>query len=311
VEGKTEFPDFERLIEKEIPIVYHEEYYHQMRLFIGPSIAVLGILPLFLFRMTWGELQTFGLVATLFGIILTIRSFVLYRSLHREYSYKGVSRQTITEAIMFLDLRFVQPEKPKSPVSVLMKLRLYRYDLGMFRRKFHKLVICTIGLITWPSKLIDELEREVQDEKKTLRPCLITVLLFFLVISIITYFANTLGGWLLFIPVLLFICSFQTIISYFRYLYDRKHMYRGNLIHQVQKSESIQLEETIDEIFNILQSEYLYPLRFYLTGEYPKLTYTGRTVTSYAFNPLKEAILYPQTGPLTVLKEKEESTGAE
>jgi preprotein translocase subunit SecE len=193
-----------------------------------------------------------------------------------------------------------------SPVSVLMKLSLYRYDLGMFRRKFQKLVKSTIGLITWPSKLIDELEREIQEEKKNLRPCLITVFLFFLVMSVITYYANTLGGWLLFTPVLLFICSFQIIILYFRDLYNRAHIFRGNWIHQVQKSESIQLEETIDEIFNLLQSEFPYPLRFYFTGEYPKLTYTGRTVTSYAFNPLKEAVFYPQNVLLTVSKEKEE-----
>ncbi len=306
MEGNTEFPKFERLLEKERPFVYHEHYYLQNRLFIGPIITVLGILPMPFFLVWSSELQVICQFVILIGFILTIRSFVLYRSKIMEYSFRGLSRQTITEAIMFLDLRFVQPEKPVSPVSVLMKLSLYRYDLGMFRRKFQKLVKSTIGLITWPSKLIDELEREIQEEKKNLRPCLITVFLFFLVMSVITYYANTLGGWLLFTPVLLFICSFQTIILYFRDLYNRAHIFRGNWIHQVQKSESIQLEETIDEIFNLLQSEFPYPLRFYFTGEYPKLTYTGRTVTSYAFNPFKEAVFYPQNVLLTVSKEKEE-----
>ncbi|MHA2143907.1 MAG: hypothetical protein ACXAB0_00540, partial [Candidatus Thorarchaeota archaeon] len=312
VEGKTEFPDFERLIEKEIPIVYHEEYYHQMRLFIGPFIAVLGILPLFLFRMTWGELQTFGLVATLFGVILTIRSFVLYRSNIREYSYKGLSRKTITEAIMFLDTRFVQPEKKVQVVPFLKKMVLSSYKFGRFKKEFYKFVESTTGLITWPSRLFDGFEMDIQDVKKGFRPISITFLLVLPVISIVTIYLSTFGGWTLLIAIVPSgYCFFWGIFSFFRYLYDNAPLFRSNWINQVLKSESIQLEDTIDAIFNLLQSEFPYPLRFHLTGEYPQLTYTDRTITSHTRVSLKEAVLYPQNEPQTGLHEKEESTGAD
>lgn len=311
MEGKTEFPEFERLLEKESPVVYHEEYHHQIRLFIGPFIAVIGTMPLSLFRMTWGELQTFGLVVFLLGVILTIRSLVLYRSQIKEYSYNGLSRKTITEAIMFLDTRFVQPEKIVQVVPFLKKMVLSSYKFGRFKREFYKFVESTTGLITWPSRLIDKFEMDIQDAKKGLRPISITFLLVLPVISVVTIYLSRFGGWTLLIAIVPSgYCFFWSIFSFFHYLYDNAPMFRSNWIHQVLKSESIQLEETIDAIFNLLQSEFPYPLRFHLTGEYPQLTYTDRTKTSHTRVSLKEAVLYPQNEPQTGLQEKEKSTGA-
>ena len=62
----------------------------------------------------------------------------------------------------------------------------------------------------------------------------------------------------------------------------------------MKKTDSIELEETLSEIFALLQTEYRYPLRFYLVKDYPQLKYTGRTKTSETLVQLKEAVFYPR-----------------
>ena len=222
----------------------------------------------------------------------------------KHHSFQKLSQSTITEAIMYLDARFAQPEKlvPVAPYND--KRAISGTMLGTYKIEFQKFAISTSGLITWPSALVDELEREVGAARSSVRPITLAVLVisFFMVGA--TYFLLTHD---LFWAVLIGVAPFGLVMlfGYVTILLQTIHLVGSDRIHDIKKSDSIQIEDTLEEIFDLLQKEFQYPLRFYLTGDYPNLTYTGKTKTSDTLVSLKEAILYPR-----LIEKKEESTGA-
>jgi hypothetical protein len=194
---------------------------------------------------------------------------------------------------MYLDSRIVQPEKLVSVVPYHEKIAISSNKLETYKGEFQKFVICTPGLITWPSDLVDELEMEVGEARSDVRPCTLAFLVLLIVTSASTYYILTLDSlwvWLIAVVVPL---GLLAIYAYIMYLFENIHLFRSSWIHDIKKSDSIQIEDTIGEILDLLQTKFPCPLRFYLTGDYSQLTYTGKTKTSDTLVRLKEAILYP------------------
>lgn len=307
MEGDRSFSKFERWLEEEHSSVYEEEFLHRSDLPIGALFAFFGFYPWILSNLALGPLQIIGLATSFLGIMILLRAYVLYRSQLRQYSYRGLSRKTITDAIMFIDSKNVQPEELESPAPYHEKSIDSGYIIGMKEKKFSNFVKSTAGLIVWPSEFINEIKRDLEKKKKRLRFCSISLLVLLLLLMLITYNIFNSGGtiliWIVFIPLVL--CTLQSIYYYFQYVFDNSHLLKNNWISDMILSESIQLEETMIEILSRLQAEFQFPLRFHLGHEYPHLVYTGRTKTTYTLVRLKEAVLYPQDTP-----SKEEATGA-
>ena len=183
-------------------------------------------------------------------------------------------------------------------------MALSDFNLRTYKIGFQKFVIATIGMITWPSVLVDELEKEVGEAQSDVRPCTAGFLALLIMLSAATYYVFTINTlWVLLIGILPTVLI--AVYAYMIYLFQTMHLSRFNSIQHVKKSDSIQLEDTMREIFDLLQAEYPSPIRFYLAGDYSQLTYTGKTKTTGTLIRLKEAILYPR-----LMEEKEEATGA-
>jgi len=211
----------------------------------------------------------------------------------KQHNFQKLSQNTITDAIMYLEARFVQPEMLVSAVPYHEKMAISSGSIEKYKREFQKFVISTTGLITWPSILIDELEKDVGDAQHDVRPCTLGFLALLITISAVTYYILTLESlWVWLIVVGPF--GFSLIYAYILYLFQTTHLFGFNRIHDIKKSDSIQLEDTIGAIFDLLQTEFPTLLRLYVIGDYSQLIYTGRTKTSDTLVRLKETILYPK-----------------
>jgi hypothetical protein len=211
----------------------------------------------------------------------------------KQHNFQKLSQSTIADAIMYLEARFAGLEMLVSVVPWHEKMALSSSSIEKYKREFQKLVISTTGLITWPSALINELEKDVGDAQHDVRPCTLAFLALLIAISAITYYILTLESlwvWLIAVPPF----GFSLIYVYIMFLFQTTHLFGFNRIHDIKKSDSIQLEDTIGAIFDLLQTEFSTPLRLYVIGDYSQLIYTGRTKTSDTLVRLKEAILYPK-----------------
>jgi hypothetical protein len=294
VEGENRFPKFERWIEKEYPSVYEEEIYHRVEWPIGILLTVFGLLPWLLSNFALGPIQIVGLGASLFGIIVIIAGLVRYRQKLEHYRYRGLTRKTISDAIISLDAYIVKSDEIVSAAPYHGETKLSSYDRGMKRSDLIKLIRNTSGLVEWPSDFIVNIKKELEREHKVFRRCSVTTLvILFLIISVVYYLAASeeILLWLLFAPLL--VCIGEVIFSYLQVLYTQSYLFQGDWLQNVLVSNSVQLDESMIMLLNLLHSEFQLPLRFYLGREYSLLHYTGRTKTTFTLARLKEAVLYP------------------
>ncbi|MFW9770158.1 MAG: hypothetical protein ACFFF9_09110 [Candidatus Thorarchaeota archaeon] len=304
MEGDKRFPKFERWLEKEYPSVYEEEFYHRSDLPIGIFLALFGWFPWLLTNFAFGPIQILGIAASLLGIILLFRAYVMHRSQLKQYCYNGLNRNTITDAIMFLDSRIVQPDDLESPAPYYEKRVDASYNLGMKERNYLRFIRSTTGLFLWPSSTISEIKSDIHRMKRETFRCsafflLTSIILLFWMFSDFTVYVLTGFG---IVPLSLI---FYTSYYYFQYVIKDMPLLDEKWIQDIHVSDTVHFEDVMNEILSQLHSEFPFPLRFHLAKEYPLLTYTGRTKTTYTLVRLKEAVLYPQENPL-----KEERTGA-
>ncbi|MFW9835107.1 MAG: hypothetical protein ACFFEK_14000 [Candidatus Thorarchaeota archaeon] len=302
--GGSRFPKFERWIEKEYPSVYQEEYYHRSELPVGILLSVFGFYPWVLTNFAFGILQILGLIASLSGLLLLFWGFIAYRKKLKVYSYHGLSRNTISDAISVLDSKIVQPDELVSPAPYFNKRVDSAYNLGLKEREFLRFVKSTTGLFEWPSSIIDEMKLDIDKMRRATPRCSI---LFLIVSILLLFWAYSLLAFSLLIAFGIFPVFFILQESYYYYQYALRdlHLVNEKWIRDLLESDSVQPEEVMKQILYRLQSEFPFPLRFYLAKEYPILVYTGRTKTTFTLARLREAVLYPQDGPT-----KEEVTGA-
>jgi hypothetical protein len=298
VEAENRFPKFERWIEKEYPSVYEEEIYHRSEWPIGVLLATFGLYPWILSNFALGPIQIVGLGASLFGIIVIIAGLVRYRLKLEHYRYHGLTRKTISDAITSLDAYIVKSVEIVSPAPYHGETTLSSYDRAMKRSDLIKLIRNTSGLIEWPSDFIVDIKKELEREHKGFRRCSVTTLVVLLLSLSIVYYlisSEVLLVWVFFVP--LMVCFGEMIFGYLQYLNNHSYLFQDDWLQNALTSNSIQLDETMNRILNLLHFEFQFPLRFYLGREYSLLNYTGRTKTTYTLARLKEAVLYPRNIP--------------
>jgi hypothetical protein len=295
VEGQESFPEFERLLEKEYPSVYQEEWEHEPALFIGLFLIFLSSFPFLFLGISSGIIQVLGLLLSFLGTIIFFFGLVSHERKRRKYLFRGLSRKTISEAIMFIDALLARPEDLDSPAPYHDQAPIKSYEVVIRKPAFILLVKSTAGLVTWPSDRIDEITAELREKEKRVPALLVfltIVISIMLFIAIFWLVASGNPGFLVLvlIPIL---CLFQLAYYIINPLYRSYFLFKGNWLQQVRTSESISLEESLEETIALLQTDYIYPLRFYLLKEYPVLKYTGRKKTGYTLIRFKEAVLYP------------------
>jgi hypothetical protein len=208
---------------------------------------------------------------------------------------------------MFIDSKLAEPEELESPAPYYTKSTDTKFNLALKKNSFNKFVVLTAGQFVWPSEIVEEEKLVFEKWQRDTRPAAAIFVVLLTIGILIAYFLLEHGGatlaLLLFFPVLF--CILSVIYYYVRSLIDGWYLFNDTWTTRILESDSVQLEEVMVVILRKLQTEFPYPLRFYLAGQYPRVKYTGRTKTMYTLVRLKEAVLYPQDTP-----QKEESTGA-
>jgi hypothetical protein len=294
VEGYTQFPEFEKSLEKEALSVYHEEWNQESIMSIGVSFIALGLLPGFLTRFSKNDALFTGLIFSTIGIVIILIPPVMKRTKWSMYSFRGLSRKTISDSIMFLDSKLAQPDELESTAPYHEKEPLTSFQYSKMKLELPKFIKSTTGLITWPSELISEFKMELEDDRHRFPGFIICIVTILLIPLVAMYFMYTSGSdvLLVFAYISLFIIL-QVTCNIPQILISNLYMFNNEWLSYVRTSQTCQLEESLNEIFTLLHSEFPHPLRFYLVREYPLLKYTGRTKTSNTLVRLKEAVLYP------------------
>ncbi|MDH4214270.1 MAG: hypothetical protein OEV85_10145 [Candidatus Thorarchaeota archaeon] len=293
VDGNSSFPEFERLLEKDARSVYHEDNLIDARFGIGMLLAVIG-LTIILLGSSLSSFISLGLALITLGLLIMIATIMMNQSKQRKYKFYGLSRSLISEAIMYIDIQISQSKDSESSVRSDEIPQFSSSEIVSKRDKFLLFLRSTKGLITWPSETINPIEETLRINREKLPSFLTCLIVIFFVLAIATYFL-LISGILLVVAIglILLICTIQYPFTILQFLRKNLHVFKGEWISDVPRSEQIQLEESLNEIFSRLQSEFLYPLRFFVVREYPSLKYTGRMKTSSSLIRLKEAILYP------------------
>ena len=300
-ERYSTFHEFERLLDKENSIVYHEVFQYDLDKLVGILLAVFGTLPLgFIGLELYPIMQNsmivpIGLIVSCIGVIVFMRGFVLHRQLMRDYRYRGLSRNTISDAIIYIDSQLAMADEFNKDAPHSENIPYSIAEFARRRRQFIILIKSTAGAITWPSEVISLIEADVKNNRKGLPRLFVFLSAIIFVLTLVGYFMETSGEFYLAVLGLIPIyCILMFVYFPLRMYTSDPHMFREDWLPQVQKSESIQLGESLNEVFALLNSEYEYPLRFHLVKEYPQLKYTGRAKTSDTHVRLKEAVLYPR-----------------
>lgn len=292
-----QFPEFERRLEKGAPVPYHELWDQRADIIGGGALAFLGTIPLIWLNPDFvtGIFQILGLIAIFIGVLVLGRGLIVYRRLIKQYSFHGLTRKKMSEAIMYIDAQLAQTDEFDSPVHYHGKTPVTKYKMSLNRLSFEEFLVNTAGLITWPSKIMKEHETDVREDKKAFYYMVSLLVVVIIVVVVIIWYAISLWDWslliLVFIPVY---CSLQTSWCLIPHIYTLHRYYiKDEWITKVRQSDTVQLNGSLDEIFQLLQSEFPYPLKLELVREYPQLAYTGRKRLSYTLVNLKEAVLYP------------------
>jgi len=295
VEGSNRFPEFEKRIEKGLPVAYHEEWNQREDIVLGGFLTILGFLPLLWLDLSFGLFQILGFITSFIGVLVLARGVVLYRRLIKQYSFHGLTRKTISDAIMHIDAQLAQPEEFDSPVLYHDKTPVSKYKMSLNEAAFRELLANTSGLITWPSAIVEEHESNVRNDKRAFYYSLLLLIIIIVIVVMIIWYLLTAWDWslLAFIFIPLF-CLLQTSWCLVPHIFElHRYLIKDEWIAKVRKNDTIRLSESLDELFHLLQSEFSYPLKLELVRTYPQLTYTGRTKLSYTLVNLKEAVLYP------------------
>jgi len=294
-EQNDRFPMFEKLLEKRHPTAYHEEIEQRSDLPIGLMLAVFGFLPSLFSNLSLGLIPIIGLIASFFGILIILRGLVLYRKQLKKYSFQGLTRQSMSDAIMYIDAQLARPEDFKSPAPYHDMTPYSSFKLSVKKTEFTKFLMQTAGLVTWPSKIIDEQVTNRPKKKKAFYNSLILLIAVILILAVIILYTLITWNWLiipwLFVPAICMLQIMYYIVPHLHYL--NRYYNNQEWISLILKSDTVQLEESLEEIFKLLQTEFPYPLCFHLVKEYPLLKYTGRTDLSFTLITLKQAVLYP------------------
>jgi hypothetical protein len=295
VEGQTHFPEFEKYLERGSLSVYHEDSIFDYRSFIGILILFIGAFFIFFRSPDNYDFLILGTLLFSSGFLLLIASILMNRSKQKLYKYQGLSRHRISEAIMFIDARLLQPSVFDSTEPNHENVIFSSQELISKRDSFLLFLKSTEGLVTWPSELIHPIESELQNNQKNLPLYLAVSVIIFIILVLTNYFLLMAGNLLIVAMgfLLLISCTIQWPLAVVIITLKNMHVFRSEWILDVRRSDSIGLEESLIEIFSLLGSRFPFPLRFFVVKEYPPLTYTGRMKPSKSKVQLREAVLYP------------------
>ncbi len=296
VDGDSRFPEFEKYLSKnENRISYPEDLPYSTELAAGLLSVSSGVTLFVISYSTASLVKYIGLFLVLSGIALCLIGFAKIRKKIRECGFRGLSRTTISKTIMYLDSIIVQPDELESPAPYHEASSLSSSEKSLAFDEVVNFIKQTSDIITWPLDFIIDTQRHSKWLKRRMILLVISAIVLSLGIGFGTYSALTsesaiiafLGITLFYLFLVTLYCIFQSVYIYVRIPVLKKTV-------DLNTSKMQKLEETLNEIFTLLQSDYSNPLRFYLVREYPQLVYTGRTKTSYALVRLKEAVFYPE-----------------
>jgi len=294
-EGHSRFPEFERLLEKKLPSVYHEESFLGFFSAIGILISIIGVFVLLFGQDIHSWVSALGLLIFFFGFLVLIVSILRGLSDRRKYRFQGLSRFLISDAIMYIDSQIVPSGVFESTDSGHDSTAFSNSWLVSKREKFIIFMKATAGLISWPSEIVEPIEHDIKNNQERLPVFITAIIAIFIVLVLPNYFLLMSEVFMLVIIglFLLICCTIQWPFAAGYIVFRNWFFFRGGWILDVRRSDSIQLEESLTEILSLLQSQFPYPLRFFFIKEYPLLTYTGRIETADVGVRLREAVLYP------------------
>jgi hypothetical protein len=295
VEGRARFPMFEKLLEGESTSVYHEELLVDRRIVVGVLIIIIGVVCLIFSTPGSPILFPLGLSLFLIGFLAILADIILNIFERRQYRFHGLSRMLMSKAIAYIDSQLTKSKDLVSTVPDDSNVAFSNYELISMRDDFIRFLESTTGLLTWPSDIITPIENDLQNNQRHLSTFVGVLVAIFIILVVSNYFLLISGSfWLVAIGLFLLVCcTIQCPIVSGGFMIKNRRMFRSDWIANVKRSDSIQLEESLTDIFSLLSSQFSYPLRLYVVKEYSQLTYTGRLKSTKSHIQLREAVLYP------------------
>ncbi|MGY5870971.1 MAG: hypothetical protein RTV72_01860 [Candidatus Thorarchaeota archaeon] len=296
MDDNTQFPEFEKLLEEENLSVYPEEFKHQGRMSFATSMIGYGIIPylMLFFGEDLGAIVYVGFFVSLVGFAVSLREYVSYRSLREKYCYRRLSRKTISDALMYTEAHSLESEEIESPPPYHDMSKHSTYKSNVNKQEFAKFLAITVGLITWPCKLIEGFVIELKEMRKQSIFGFLFISVIILFLLLVSYFAIiSMVSYAIAFGLLFAMYGLSIAGSIPRVLYSERHLLKLDWLTQIEKSDSIELDELMHSIFKLLQDEYHHPVRFHLWRKYPLLEYSSRVKIYEPHLQLKEAILYP------------------
>lgn len=294
VEGQRLFPEFQKLLEKERPLVYPEEFDYLGEVALGLVIVSTGIVLSIIIGSFSNLSLSISLILLPIGGIFCFTGLIRNRLGRREYQFRGLSRTALSETVMYLDSFAAKPDDLESAAPYHGHSTHSTYELSNMSNSFVSFIRKTIGIITWPTEFIEEILSTMEKTKKRMVLLPISAVLLAILVTYATLSSLTSEG--LIMVVFSYCGAYLLLISYgciaqSLYYYAKTPTVSRSL--SIPTSDMQTIENTLDEILDLLHSEYQYPLRFYVARMYPVLEYTGRTKISFTLVRLREAILYP------------------
>jgi hypothetical protein len=233
-----------------------------------------------------------GVVASL---ALFLQGYSKRATMDQKYQFLGLSRRQITRGIEYIDACISEPNDLDPIVPYAESKPHASYHMDQLKGGFTLLVLAIGDMVRWPAQTADIVKGFVKEEKDWIR--LLGGISLCLAVAFIAA-----AGALFEIPdmtVQLSIAPFLTLIGIVILVQSPRSLlkfYRNALYRKVDSligDTECTLEDSMSEIFRLLQREYRHPLYFLVCRHYPELDYSGETETSYNLIRLKRAVLNP------------------
>lgn len=288
------FPRFEKSLEREQGSVYEEEDNYVVPVAVGILLVVCMVYILHLEFISESITEVLTELGALCGIAFVTYGLYIRKRALKKYQFHGISRRTISAVVEYLDSVTVPAEQIESAA---------RYQDGPIHKRLqiHELFEEYLGLmkslrqkILWPQEQVMLAEEYMAMYRRRIRKMIFITLLiglFFIALGLPPALAFERSE--IFIVMILLVHGVCAIGWALLMAYRTIDLCDVKWLNDISVSDDINLSDTLNEILLLLRNQYEYPLRFFVTGQYEGMTYTGRTKTTFTSAMLKEAVLYP------------------
>ena len=294
--GHTEFAKRVADHEREVYLETRDTIYY---LAPGAAMVFIGILTVTLFSefKFLSQMIFLSLGLIIVGSPLLIYGIYRYLKMYQSTRFHKLHRKQLTLLLSHFDIVIQKISSFGSLTDMHGPSEYINFGLvqaflpSIIRNSIIKLRNC----VTFPKKEIDKIWKTRSSYPKLesiglIGSFLVLILVYQYAFPVMTmYFPDILAFFFLGIIVYLILTMIYAMALYYR----EKHQLM-EIINSQRYDTNITYQETMDSLITLIQSEFTLPLRVLFVGDYPQVTYTGRSLFTTTMVELKEAVIIPQ-----------------